>query len=216
MSEEARRRILQMLEDNVIDASEASQLIHALGQGGALPDEDEKASIAQTTDYPAESVEIGSAEASDAPDMGSFRRAWQTPFMLAVALLVATGLWLGSAYARHAGQVTVGMVCAWTSFILAGFAVLLAFWARSARWLQVRVQEKEGRRINISLPVPIRLARWGIGVAQTYVDAETRGQLELAQSLIDVFDEEMGKPDARPLLVDVNDEDGDKVQVYIG
>ena len=208
MSEEARSRILQMLEDGVIDASEASQLINALGQGGSLPDELQKASIAEATGHP--------VDGADAPDMSSFRRAWQTPFMIAVALLVMAGLWLGSAYSRHAGQVTVGLVCAWTSFILAGFAVLLAFWARSARWLQVRVQEKGGRRINISLPVPIRLARWGIGVAQTYVDADTRGQLELAQSFIDAFDEEMGKPDAVPLLVDVNDEDGDKVQVYIG
>ncbi len=91
-------------------------------------------------------------------------------------------------------------------------ATALLWLIRKAPWLHVRIQERDGQRFAISLPLPLSLANWGLKAAQYFMPPEQTAYLETAA----IFVDEMKKsPDREPIIIDVDD-DGDKVQIYIG
>ena len=203
MSEE-RRHVLQMLQDGTISTEQAMELLEALDN-----DEGEDHQPAMMISEPATPSE-------PPPDLNKYRRWWKIPFLISVAVLLRFGFWLRSIYQSTEGAITLGFICVWTLFMFAGFVTLLAFLSRRATWLHVRVKEKEGRRIAISFPLPLRLANWGIGIARGFVDDQTRGHLTMASEFINAAQDTMREPGAEPLFINVDDEDGDHVQVYIG
>lgn len=209
MSDE-RRRILQMIQDGTLSAAEAMDLLDALNEAG----EDEGVETAVIPQYN-ESLE-GEIISSNPPNMDRYRHFWKIPFIIAFAFLLLTGLWLRSIYQSSEGAITFGFVCVWSFFMLAFLAALLAFFSRRAAWLHVRVKEKEGRRIVISMPLPLGLATWGIKIAHGFVDEATRAHLDMASEFIAAAKEELKRPGAQPLMIDVDDDDGDQVQVFIG
>lgn len=193
--DEKRNHILKLLEEGEIDAAEAARQLEELALYAAP-----------------EPVERGPAT-PDSPDFNRFKRFWRLPFIIAMGAAALCAIGLSSIYAA-AQQITLGFVCVWSFFMLAVLAAALAYWSRLARWLHVRVREKNGRQIAISLPVPLRLAHWGIDIARGYVDDQAASQLDMVDTLLTTFRTEgSGK---EPLVISVDDEDGDSVQVYIG
>jgi hypothetical protein len=75
----------------------------------------------------------------------------------------------------------------------------------------VRVREKDGTRIAISLPLPLILIRFALRIAGRYVGQKEAANLFRASELLAA----MGEQD-EPLYIAVDDDDGDQVQVYIG
>ena len=86
--------------------------------------------------------------------------------------------------------------------------------SKTSRWIYVNVEQKPGERphrIVIAFPIPSPLLRWGMRNFGHNIPPEHRAQADLAMKAIfeeDAFNE--------PLFVDVHDEDGEHVQVYIG
>lgn len=206
-----RQKILEMLENGLITAGEASDLLEALSgdSGGAS----QETYAGAESEFVHEGVVVNPSGTEIPPDMDRIRGFWQYPFYVAVAVLTLSGLGLYGIYGASQGQATFWLFCVWSIFVFAALATMLAFWSRTARWLHVRVEEKKGSKIAISLPVPIRLASWGIGIARNFVDDETSEYLTMADGFIDTMLHEMGDT---PLIVDVDDDDGDRVKVYIG
>lgn len=200
MSDE-RQRVLKMLEEGQITADEAAGLLEVLPAG-------EEVGEATITTQP--------TPFGDSPDMERFRRFWQIPFSVAVFVLVLSGLGVASAYHATGGRITFWVVCVTGIFLLAMAAAALAFATRTARWVHVRVREKGGRHIAISLPLPLVLADWGIGIARRYVDSDEVMHLDTAATLIREMREDPSMWDEGPMLVEVHDEDGDHVQVFLG
>ena len=203
MSEEGRH-ILQMLQDGTISTEQAMELLEALDS-----DDGE-------ADYPAMMISEPVTPSDPPPDLDKYRRWWKIPFFISLAVLLLFGFWLRAVYQSAEGAITFGFICVWTLFMFAGFVTLLAFLTRRATWLHVRIKEREGRRIAISLPLPLRLANWGIGIARGFVDDDTRLRLTMASEFIKAAQDTMREPGAEPLFINVNDDDGDHVQVYIG
>ncbi|GEM_PF-517674 len=239
MMSEARKQILKMLQDGAISAEEANRLLAAVGDAPQESAAENAVLDTTLTDENADTVDDGHSAAErpgekrkhDAaddgipladgevvmpPDMGRFRRFWQIPFIIALGVLIISALAMSATYGGAGFLGMLSFVCAWSVFMVALLAAAIAFWSRTARWMHVRVQEKEGRRIAISLPVPVRLLGWGVHVARPFVDAETAVHLDTAAGFIEAMEDEMDSPGAEPLVVDVNDEDGDRVQVYFG
>ena len=202
---EAERHILQMLEQGSISAEEAEKLLAAIG-----PEDDQSSDAG----YQVITQDIPEAEPYEsAPDMNKFRRFWRIPFLVAAGSLLLSTVGLALMY-QSAGQVAlIGFMCVWSIFVVAFLATLLVLLARKAPWLHVRVQEQGGRKIAISLPLPLRLANWGINIAKYYVPKEQAANLEMAA----VFMSELSNnPDQEPIMINVDDDDGDKVQLYLG
>ena len=207
MSEE-RRHILQMIQDGTLSAEEAMDLL------AALDEDDGEVDTAVDVVY-SQPLE-GDILETNPPNMEKYRNFWKLPFIIALAFLLITGLWLRSLYQSSEGAINFGFICVWSFFMLAFVVTLLAFFSRRAAWLHVRVKEKKGKRIAISMPLPLGLASWGIKIAHGFVDEKTQAHLNMASEFIGAAKEELKRPDAQPLLIDVDDEDGDQVQVFIG
>ncbi len=205
--QEERQQILQMLQDGKITTDQAMALLQALEEGGAH-DEAEAAGREPLRG------EIVSPEGP--PDMARFRRFWQIPFFVAMALLIVFGFWLRTIYQGSEGAITLAFMCVWSLFLLAFVLTVLAWWSRRAPWLHVRVREHGGKRIAISFPLPLGLAGWGVRVARSWADASTQAHLNMAESFLAAAQAGWREGDTEPMVVHVDDEDGDQVQVYIG
>jgi len=205
---EAERQILQMVEDGVITAEEADKLLAALGpdeQVSTVAGEPVITSLPYDEDRPEQPV--------PSPEPDRFRGILGIPLLIAAGSLVISGLGLFLLYQSAGDVATLGFLCVWSIFILALLATLLIFLARRAPWVHVRVQEKSGRRIAISLPLPLGIAGWGLGIARRYISEEQAIHLDTAATFIQAMRDSPGK---EPIVIDVDDGDGDKVQVYIG
>ena len=203
---EAEKQILRMLEEGRISAEEANQLLTAIGP------EHEVGTVAGETVL----TPVIDSEDVDEPPFNADRfrnRFWRIPFFIALGSLLVSAIGLTLMY-QAAGQVAfIGFLCVWSIFLVAIMATALLLLIRKAPWLHVRIQEQDGQRFAISLPLPLSLANWGIKVAQYFVPSEQVAYLETAGTFID---EMKNSPDREPIIIDVDDDDGDKVQIYIG
>lgn len=200
--------VLQQLQAGQLSAEEANALLA-----------EQRAARAQGEEAPAsEGPQTAEGEVimpAKPPDMERLRRFWQVPFVIGLGSLVLSGLWMSSSYGSPGFLGTLSFICGWSVFMLAALTVGVAFWSRTARWVHVRVAEKDGHHFAISLPAPLGLLTWGVQVARPFVKGETAQQMEAAAAFIQAMQKEMEQPDSEPLFIDVNDE-GDQVQVYFG
>jgi hypothetical protein len=125
--------------------------------------------------------------------MLQFRRYWQIPFGIGAALVGVGWLLVSRAGGFYGG--------------------LFGWQSRCFPWLHVRIEEKDGNRITISLPLPLGLAQWGLNIARRYVDADTAEHLDTASAMLDSLKDQ---PTGAPLSVEVSEDDGDHVQVFFG
>jgi hypothetical protein len=193
--EQEQLEILKMLESGEIDPEEAASLLSAL----RLPDADASAAIPETTPEPLEQPR---------DDWAKF---WIYPFMAGGVVVIAALLVIGLLYAADAARGWLA-VCGWLPMSLGLAIVLLALWSRNATWLHLRIREGEKQQIAISIPLPLTLAAWGLRIAQPFVpQLKETGVDDLIIALRD------SDPREEPISIDVQDnEDGERVQIYIG
>lgn len=204
---EAQDQILKMLEEGKITAEEADKLLTVLG-----PEQNvgTVAGDAVVTDLPQSKPDQSPGEAIDYTRFGNM---WRIPFFIAAGSLLISGLGLAFMYQADERVATLGFLCIWSIFIIAFAATILMLMARRAPWLHVRVQERSGRRIAISLPLPLHLAGWILGLARYVIPKNQAMQLDTASAFVAAMRED---PDQDPIIINVDDDDGDKVEVYIG
>ena len=100
--------------------------------------------------------------------------------------------------------------------MLALMATAVSFMSRRSPWLHVRVNPKDGPRIKLSFPLPVRIATMGIHFAQGFVPDSERGNLDMAAGFLNSAQDNFKDGTIDPLFIDVDDDDGDRVQVFIG
>lgn len=217
MSDE-RMQILRMIEEKRITPQEGIELMEALSgvaeeswEKGDAMGEGETASSPFIADTPSEESELPE-EATPAytapPDWVGFRHLWLIP-LAGGGVLSAVGL--GTAAIVHViSPGSFFLVCGLMPFLLGLATIVLAFWSRTARWLHVRIRGEQ--RISLGFPLPLRLTAWILRLVRPYVpQLEETGLDEVILSL----DEGLGGEGG--FYVDVqDDDDGERVQVYIG
>ncbi len=204
---EAHDQILKMLEEGRITAEEADELLTAVGPQQRVG---QVAGDAVITDLPQEAPPAGP---TDAAGRRRYRGLWRIPFLIAAGSLLLSGLGLAFMYQANEGVATLGFLCIWSIFVLALLVTLLLLLARRAPWLHLRVQERDGRRLALSLPLPLGLAHWIIGIVRRVVPSEQAAHLETAGAFVSAMRDD---PNREPIIIDVDDDDGDKVEIYIG
>jgi hypothetical protein len=245
MASNERLHILEMLDQGQINAEQALTLIQALESGetevpftpSSSPSEGESASepVSGTEPVapppapePAPSIEpeetfvpapedispaVSAAYETFKPETSHrFRTFWLIPLWVGAAITVIGGLlmflaWQGSGFGFW-------FACAWFPFVLGVLVLILAWMARGMPWLHLRVRQREGaegpRNIVLSFPLPLRLAGWGLrtfghripGLEQTNVD-------EIIVALEHISPE-------TPFTVEVDEGNGEHVEIYIG
>lgn len=190
--EEERLTILQMLEAGQIDADEAAALL------AALEPEEEAAAV------PSPPAVAGTRPGE------RWARFWVYPLLAGGAVLILGALVMGLVYATDAAR--GWLICGWTPMILGLIVIALAWWTRGARWLHLRISERGRRKVAFSFPLPLGLAAWGLRLARPFApQLRETGVDDLIIALRDTPSQD------EPLFIDVqDDEDGERVEIYIG
>ena len=216
MSDEAERKIFDMVEQGQITAEEALRLINAMGSDekksdnefGILP-LDNAGSIPSSEDV--EVVYYPKIPAEELKRMNRLKKLWFVPFGDGLIVMTLGALWLYSAFSSNGFG--VGFWLAWIPFIAGIFIVAISFQTSRSVWLHVRIKQAPGerpQRIVISLPMPLSLTRWFLRTFGRRIpglkDQPVDDFLEILENL---------SPES-PFYVHVNEDDGEEVDVFIG
>jgi hypothetical protein len=157
----------------------------------------------------AQSGQVIADEKRQSPD--GWRSLWLLPFLLGLLLTMVSINWM------YLGWVAAGLGWGfWLSFfpLALGIGLMWFGWElRIARWLHVRIRQMPGahpRQIAFSLPLPIGLTRWAVQRFSKY-SPQVNGR-DIADFL-DEFDQEIATDG--PMHVFVDDEDGEKVEIWV-
>lgn len=205
MSSEEQRQILKMVEDGKISADEAMTLIRALEQASAE---------AETEVF--EAAPAAGSERTEAPEFDEVkaraRRFAMIPLWIGVGITV---LFAGLMFTAIQNQgFGFWFYCLTFPFLFGVLIVALSAGGRHAHWLFVDIQQKPGEtpaRITFGFPAPLGLVSWGMRNFGHHIPEFSR---EKAKDTAEVLSA-MASSGA-PLIVNVDDDDGEKVRVYIG
>jgi hypothetical protein len=95
--------------------------------------------------------------------------------------------------------------------------IVLAAQSRTARWLHLRVRQRPGQRpqtIAISLPIPLRFARWIMRIFGGFVPDMHGASVNDILMALDSL-EQSTNPE-NPVYIEVDEEDGERVEIFIG
>lgn len=187
-----QEKILSLLETGKINAAEADELLATL-----------------------DASDMAFAESNageNLPDMSRYRQLWRVPFSISLGVLGFSAMILLSLRGAKDRRGRFIKTLTLPITILAALGALISYWSKSAPWIHVRVQEEDGQRFAISLPLPLQPVRGGIDLARQWVTDDKSGDiLDAASEFLAAIDaQEVGDP----LTIDVDD--GDKVQVFVG
>jgi hypothetical protein len=210
MTDSEREQILKMIEAGKITAQEGLNLIQALGD----EPEDELPELPAGEEIPAFVTEEAPGERTADPEfdrrVNRYRSLWMIPLVFGVAVTVAGAYWM------YAALQTAGFgfwfYCAGLPFLLGVLVTAAAFSSRTSRWIYVNVKQKPGETPQrIVIAFPLSLVSWLMQFAKGYVPERERGAVDEVMSA--VF---QSTKSSEPLMVEVEEEDGEHVQVYIG
>jgi hypothetical protein len=214
MTDSERQQILKMIEDGKITAEEGLKLMQALGEE---PEDDSTPELPAGDEIPSFITEAGDqAEGEKKADpefdrkLNRFRSLWTIPLWIGVAITVAGAYWMYAS--MQASGFGFWFYCSWLPFLLGVLMVALAFSSRTSRWIYVNVKQKPGetpQRIVIAFPLSI--VSWLMTFVKGKIPEREHGAMDEVMGAI-----VNSTKSTEPLMVDVHEDDGEHVQVYIG
>jgi hypothetical protein len=196
---EERRKILGMVEKGQITAEEAASLLDLVSD--AEPDDADNTQSEQLV--------------SDGPELGGLasagrRHYWHYPLAIGTVIMLLGGTVIASAQPQsRVGPTT--WLCGWIPLFLGMATVTVAAWARTARWVHLRVVDRDDR-VAISLPLPLGLTALVLRTTRPFIP-------QLRETAVDeaILALQEGLRDGQPITIEVEDEEaGEHVQIYIG
>ena len=201
---EEESRILEMLSNGTITADEAQELLEALAS-------DEPTT--GTADIIEGDVIQEAKPHTPPPDLSRFRRWWGIALFVAAGSAFISGFGLVLMYQDRSSIAFFGFLCVWTIFILALFITVILLITRRTTWFYIDVDDADGTHFTFGMPMPLGWVNWLVGIGRPFVPAEQAGYLDTASAFVAAMKND---PDALPIVIDVDEEDGDKVVIYIG
>jgi hypothetical protein len=245
-NESERLRILEMIDSGVITAGQGLELLKALrGAVGedeppatdsqvevdaaqmVLPSEGQAdvpfsippagPTVAQSAgDTEAASWEtLPDDDTTPVPSFDADMQKWRDwmwiPLAVGISITALSGLMMY--WALQSSGFGFWFACAWFPLLLGVLVISLAATSRTTRWLHIRIHQKPGEfptKIALSFPLPLRLSAWFLRIFRRYIHTPQDVNLEeIILALRNTSHE-------TPFYVQVNEEDGERVEVYIG
>lgn len=213
MTDSEREQILKMIESGKITAEEGLRLMQAIGEHAS--DDEEYAPV--VAEPPISEMPPLGQPSDDATKkefqarINKLRRLWIIPVSIGIAFAVPGAWWM---YQNVEAGLNGWFIFPFTFFLLGVSLIALGAGSRTSRWIYVNIKEKPGsspQRIVFAFPIPTGLIRWGVKSFGHHIpDRERAVTDEVLKAVFesDVLDE--------PMLVDVKEDDGQHVRVYIG
>lgn len=211
MTDSEREHVLRMIEDGTISAEEGLRLMQALE--AATPDDagDAAEIVVKAPTPPPPPASDESTKREFQARVNRLRRLWLIPLVLGIACAVPGAWWM---YQNVQAGLNGWFIFPFLFFLLGVGLIALGAGSRTSRWIYVNVKEKEGgkpRRIVFAFPIPTELIRWGVkNFGHNMPDRQRAVTDDVLKAVFEsnALDE--------PILVDVKEEDGQHVRVYIG
>ena len=205
MSTEERKKILQMVADGKITAEEAASLMRTLDE---------------SAEEEVEVIETGSGSRSSGSDAAEFDQVRQRamrfamiPLWVGVILTVLSAWWMFSI--QQSAGLNFWFFCMSMPLLFGVLLIALGARSKSSRWVYVNVDRSSQadwpKNITIALPLPLGLTSWFLKNFGMYIDG-------LKQTTVDevIMAISAVKLGTEPLIVHVDDDHGERVQVFLG
>ncbi len=210
-----RMDILRRVEKGEISPDEASRFLEeleddelALGRAAQFIPADEP--LVEVIPPP---LEVGNqtVPAEDNKRMNYWKRWWLIPFGVGVLIMV-----LG-AYAMYGGYRAAGLSWGfWLSWLPFGLGVLIMALSAinsSSRWVHIRVDRKPGEKPQqIAISFPLAPAMGIFNIVNHFGVAKDAGKT--VNEAFNMLNSAVSSD--QPIHIQVNDEDGEHVEVFIG
>ena len=138
---------------------------------------------------------------------------WLIPLISGVLLTVFSSTWLYQNF--FSSGLGYKFWLTWIPFIIGVFMMYIGWELQRARWINISIKQPKGKspqRIFLSFPLPFKF--------MGFILKLFKGKLPTTVSGVDIeelmltLDQQFKKDE--PLFLHVNDEDGTKVEIYIG
>jgi hypothetical protein len=150
-----------------------------------------------------------SVEEDFQPEIGWWAHAWLVPLWIGILILVPSALLLNWSISNER---FFWFYCSWLPLLIGLFVLVVGAWSRQARWAHVRIQEANGSRVSISVPIPLQLAGWFMRI----FGSQIKGLREAKMNGADVANIIEALKDCKdPISVEVEEKDGERVRVYV-
>lgn len=203
MTDSERQQVLKMVEEGKITAQEGLTLIQALAE------DEEAVEVVDIIEAEPASGETRSDPDFD-PKIQRFRRLWMIPLYSGILLSVASA-W-GMYSALQSSGIGFWFYSAFLFFLLGVAITALGFDSRTSRWIYVNVHQKPGEKPeHIVITFPFSAIGWLVNLAGNHIPAAEKGAVD--DIIRAIF---RSTQSSEPFFVDVHDDDGQHVQVYIG
>lgn len=244
--EEARIHILEMIENGQITAEEGLKLLGALSPDddeddaeaeieaewvnsaaiplspSVAPDDNGEVPPEASFFTGAAAPQNGSSYAGQEvyqpdrpefpPRLNRWRHWWMIPLGVGVGIAVFGALLMF--LVLQASGVGFWFCFASLPFLLGVVAMALAWRSRNAPWLHLRVRQKPGewpQHISLSFPLPLRFSAWFV---RTFGDRIPGMKDQNLEQVILATNSNLSPEN--PIYIEVDDDDGERVEIYIG
>jgi hypothetical protein len=151
---------------------------------------------------------------SPPPDFSKWQRYWMIPLWVGLGVTIFGALLV--AWALESSGLGFWFLCASIPLAVGVIILVIGAQSRTARWLHLRVRQSPGERpqnIAISMPLPIGLASWFFRTFRGVIPGLDQVPVNIDEVLTAVRD---STDSENPMYIEVDEDDGEKVQIYIG
>lgn len=222
MSSEERKKILQMVEEGKVSASDAARLMLALDADSDLAEAEIEVIQTGTSQgrRPATEGSVEGFESTEAPEFEEIksraRRFSLIPLWIGVFITVISA-WVIYGIQQNGGA-NFWFYCMVLPLLVGVLLITLGAGGRSARWIYVDVDRpnaKKGdgpRRITLGFPLPLGIIDWIFRTFGNYFQGLSKGRVEGIIQLLNVT-----RDSNEPFILNVDDsDDGEHVRIFIG
>lgn len=138
---------------------------------------------------------------------------WIVPLLFGVLLTVFSSTWLYQNYLTSGLGFKFWLT--WIPFLIGVFLIYFGWILQRARWIHLNIKQPKGespQRIFLAFPLPFQLIGFFSRVFKGKLPSNVSG-LDLEELMVTI-DQQLKKDE--PLYIHVDDEDGTKVDIYIG
>ncbi|HWQ46668.1 MAG TPA: hypothetical protein VN376_07365 [Longilinea sp.] len=206
-----RKAILEKVSNGELTIDEANLKLADLERG--IEPVGEPSAAAETVEPQSQ---IPSPEPSRIVDDSPIRKWkdwWLVPFILSLLLTSLAGYLVLDTYQKFG--LNVGFWFALLLLLVCIGGIVLSAASRNSLWLHIRVQKKDGSangNINLSIPIPFHAISIVVPMFQWAMPEEVR-QKDLAGMIREIGE---GINQDEPLSVFVDDDEGERVEIFIG
>ncbi|MAT43907.1 MAG: hypothetical protein CL609_16350 [Anaerolineaceae bacterium] len=213
MDKSLRLDILRQVETGELSLDKASELLNQLEKSASTDLTSSVAPDYLTPEEPTEKIFPEDATKEDVKKPGWAFVFWLIPMVFGGLIIVSATSWLYQSYTTSGLGFRFWL--SWIPFLIGLLLVYLGFVLNQARWIHIHVRQPEGQkpsRIIIGFPLPVRLIMKLLPLFRNKLP-ESFQEMDL-EAMLSSLDESFSAEE--PIIINVGDEDGSKVEIYIG